>query len=337
MNQAHNFWSVSLLSILISTSGAFFIARYGHKFSLIDNPQQRSSHTSPTPRGGGIGIWIAFIGIGLIFTKNYQLILVPGVIGLMGFIDDRYSLSQRVRLIIQIILSFLSVYSYNQPAILPVGILLVAFWVVFITATANFYNFMDGINGIAGLTGVAGFGLMAFFSYYFGHFGNEYPITLMSISLLCACLGFLPLNFPNARVFMGDAGSLLLGFVFALFIVKLSSNIRVFLCLIMFLCTFYADASVTIFHRWKRGENLIQPHRRHLYQYLSNELGSPHWHVSLIYAGSQFVVGSVALFAYTKGLLWQITVFVVFSLLFLACYKFVKNMAPRFDNGKLPA
>lgn len=332
MNQAHDYWTVSLLSIVISTLSAFFISRYGHKFSLIDNPQERSSHTTPTPRGGGIGIWIAFTSIGLFFNKGYQLILVPGIIGLMGFIDDRFSLSQKCRLIIQIILSFLSVYSYNQPAILPVNIFLLSFWIIFITGTTNFYNFMDGINGIAALTGIAGFGLMAFFSYYFIH---EYTITLMSISLLCACLGFLPLNFPNARIFMGDVGSLLLGFVFALFIVKLSLNIRTFLCLIMFLCMFYADALVTIYYRWKRGENLIQSHRSHLYQYITNELGLPHWKVSLIYAGIQLVFGSGALFAYTKGLLWQITVFLVFTLLFMGCYKYIKNIAPQFKNKEL--
>src|SRR4030065_2467558 len=108
------------------------------------------------------------------------------------------------------------------------------FWLIFITATTNFYNFMDGINGIAGLTGLIGFGLMAYFAYFML---NDYDLFLMSMILATGCIGFLPFNFPRARVFMGDVGSIFLGFVFASFVVKLSTSINIFLCLIMFLCT----------------------------------------------------------------------------------------------------
>src|SRR3972149_8133386 len=93
------------------------------------------------------------------------------------------------------------------------------FWIVFITGTANLYNFMDGINGIAGFTGVIGFGLIAYFSYYIL---NDYNLLLMSLILTAVCIGFLPFNFPKAKVFMGDVGSIFLGFVFASFVVKLS-------------------------------------------------------------------------------------------------------------------
>ena len=102
---------------------------------------------------------------------------------------------------------------------------------------------MDGINGIAGLTGLIGFGLMAYFSYFIL---NTHDIFLMSTVLAAGCIGFLPFNFPRARVFMGDVGSIFLGFVFASFVVKLSTSINVFLCLLMFLSTFYADAVITI-------------------------------------------------------------------------------------------
>ncbi|WP_420265611.1 MraY family glycosyltransferase [Candidatus Magnetominusculus dajiuhuensis] len=328
MNQGCSYWTVSLLSIFISITTAYFVARYGHKFSLIDNPHQRSSHTRPTPRGGGIGIWIAFIVIGFLFNKDnhYRLIAIPCLIGLIGIVEDRFHISQIWRMAIQIILSFLSIYPHNKSDIL--SLLLLSLWVIFIVGTANFYNFMDGINGIATLAGICGFGLMAFFSCYFT---IEHTITIMSIALICGCAGFLPLNFPTARVFMGDVGSLLLGFTFALFIAKLSVNISAFLCMIMFMCMFYADALVTLFYRWKRKENLMQPHRRHMYQYLSNELGLPHWKVALIYAGIQFIFGSCALLAYTKGLLWQIAVFAIFSSLFLMCYKYVNNMLGRLN------
>ena len=116
----------------------------------------------------------------------------------------------------------------------------------------------------------------------------------MSMILAAGCTGFLPLNFPKAKVFMGDVGSIFLGFVFASFVVKMSVTINIFLCMIMFLCTFYADAVITLYYRWKRGENLMQAHRSHLYQYLSNELKLPHWKVTLLYAVVQLCFGAIA-------------------------------------------
>ncbi|MBI5677171.1 MAG: hypothetical protein HZC52_01460 [Planctomycetes bacterium] len=86
---------------------------------------------------------------------------------------------------------------------------------------------MDGINGIAGLTGLIGFALMAYFAYFMM---NDYDLFLMSIILAAGCMGFLPFNFPKARVFMGDVGSIFLGFVFASFVVRLSVTISIFLC-----------------------------------------------------------------------------------------------------------
>jgi Fuc2NAc and GlcNAc transferase len=181
---------------------------------------------------------------------------------------------------------------------------------------------MDGINGIAGLTGIAGFGLVAFFSFFIV---DNVTIAFMSIALSCACLGFLPLNFPRAKVFMGDVGSLLLGFMFAVFVVRLSTDLRVFFCLIMFLFPFYADALLTIFYRWRRGENLMEAHRSHLYQHLSNTLGLPHWKVSIMYASIQLIIGVMALRAYQKGFDWQIALFIVSGALFLIVYILVKN------------
>src|SRR3990167_8637168 len=160
------------------------------------------------------------------------------------------------------------------------------FWLIFITATTNFYNFMDGINGITGLTGLVGFGLMAYF--------------------------------PT-----------LLGFVFASFVVKLSTSINIFLCLIMFLCTFYADAVITIYYRWRGGENLMQAHRSHLYQYMSNELGYPHWKVSTLYAVVQLAVGVTAIWAYQNVVMLQLVVLVVFSILFVISYNMVKKFKPK--------
>jgi Fuc2NAc and GlcNAc transferase len=184
---------------------------------------------------------------------------------------------------------------------------------------------MDGINGIAGLTGLVAFGLMAFFSYTMA---NELDVTRLSMVLSIGCLGFLPFNLPKAKVFMGDVGSIFLGFVFATFVVKLSTDIHIFLCTIMFLCTFYADAFVTLFYRWRRGENLMKAHRSHLYQYMSNELGLPHWKVSTAYALTQLFFGSLAILAFSSGLLYQIAVVGLFAAIFLVLYRFIKGFSP---------
>lgn len=314
-------------AIILIVSACFFLGALGaflvNRFyiALVDVPNERSSHTFPTPRGGGIGVWVAFLFIGIFISKDIFPILISGAVGLLSFIDDRFALSLTFRLLIQLLLSTLVVWLLSGLPHSIAEVLLFLFWIVFIAGTANIYNFMDGINGIAGLTGVVSFGLMAFFSFFVI---KDFEVNLLSIALVAGCLGFLPFNFPRARVFMGDVGSIFLGFVFASFVVKLSSNISIFLCLVMFLCTFYADALVTIYYRWRRGENLVRAHRSHMYQYLSNELGYAHWKVSPIYALAQFLFGTLALYAYTKGLIWQFELLGVFGIVFVTTYKIVR-------------
>ena len=317
--------AVGVLSFAISIFCSYIIYRTGHKLSLIDIPTERSSHLYPTPRGGGIGIWLSFIVTGIFFTHQTVFTIIAGIIGLIGFVDDRVALSAKVRLLFQTLLSVIAITLFSGLPQTATAALLFVLFIIFITGTSNFYNFMDGINGIAGLTGVVAFGLLSFFSFFIR---KEPEIALMSISLASACLGFLPLNIPRAKVFMGNIGSIFLGFVFGSFVVKLSVDISVFLCLVMFLSMFYADAILTISVRWSRGENLMKAHRSHLYQYLSNELRLKHWIVSAIYAVVQFIVGLFALSAYGKGLIWQLGVFSIFSIIFLVSYKVIKRINP---------
>lgn len=314
------------VSFFLSAIFAAIVSKLGYRIVLLDNPNVRSSHSHPTPRGGGIGIWIVFILIGVFGFKDVLFTVIGGAVGLLGLVEDRFALSSKSRLIIQFGLSTAVVYLFSGTPASVVAMVIFLFWTVFITGTANFYNFMDGINGIAGLTGVVGFGLMAFFSFYIA---NRPDVAFLSVVLAMACLGFLPFNFPKARVFMGDVGSVLLGFLFASFVVKLSTDIALFLCLVMFLCTFYADATVTIFYRWRRGENLMEAHRSHLYQYMSNELGLPHWKVSLLYVFVQLAVGVIAMWAYQNSVALQIIMAVVYGISFIFSYKFIKAIRPK--------
>jgi Fuc2NAc and GlcNAc transferase len=313
------------VAIFLSVISCAIVAKFGHRVALIDRPNERSSHLIPTPMGGGIGIWIAFIVVGIFFTRYSILTIMAGIVGLIGLIEDRFSLSSKLRMLLHLSISSVTVILFLGFPLSVIELLLIFFWTVFITGTANFYNFMDGINGIAGLTGFVGFGLMAIFAQFII---NDPDIVLMSLVLSAGCLGFLPFNFPKARVFMGDVGSVLLGFLFASFVVKLSTDISLFLCLIMFLCTFYADALVTIFYRWRKGENLLKAHRGHLYQYMSNEMAMPHWKVATIYAIMQLIFGFLALLAYRQGFMWQLTVSGGFAVMFFVTYKIIKNIIP---------
>jgi len=315
-----------LLSIFFSAISSAVISKYSFRIALVDIPNERSSHSFPTPRGGGIGIWIALIIVGIFVARDFYFSAILSIAGLLGLLEDRFTLPSRFRLLSQFVISSFIAFLFLGPPASPLILSLFLFWLIFMTATTNFYNFMDGIDGIAGLTGLVGFGLMAYFSYFIL---NAHDVFLMSVVLAGGCLGFLPFNFPRARVFMGDVGSIFLGFVFASFVVKLSTSINVFLCLIMFLSTFYADAVITIYYRWRRRENLMQAHRSHLYQYLSNELKLPHWQVSLTYAIVQLFFGGVALLAYQNGLTLQIVVLVVFSGLFVISYSMIKKIKPK--------
>lgn len=315
-----------VISFLLGMLGSAFIAKYGSSLSLVDLPNQRSSHFRPTPRGGGLGILLSVLIIGFFGIRNWEFAILAGIVGILGFLEDRFNLSIYLRFLVQLVISVMIVWLYWgwQGSVLPAA--LFVFWVIFITGTEDFYNFMDGINGIAGLTGVVGFGLLAYYAFFMG---DNPDIVLMSLVMLSGCVGFLPFNFPKARVFMGDVGSTLLGFVFAAFVLKLSTTINAFLCVTMFLYTFYADAIVTIFYRWICKESLMKAHRSHLYQYLCNELKVSHWKVSALYAVCQLVIGLLAIWAYKMGLSFQIVLYAVCWILFIYLYRLIKRIKPR--------
>ena len=313
---------VIFTSVIVGAMGAFIIGKFGSSFGFMDVCNVRSSHAVNTSRAGGIGILIVFLISGLFWVGNPYFIIPIALAGLLGLAEDRFSLSSKFRLIFQLVLSVFLIFQFVGVASFP-QIFLSVFWIVFITGTANFYNFMDGIDGIAGLTGVVYFALFAIFTHLFL---KEPTITFLSLALSSACGGFLLFNFPRAKVFMGDVGSILLGFASSSLIFKASTDINIFLCLTMFLCTFYADSLVTLYYRWRRKENLMVAHRSHLYQYMSNELKIPHWKVSLGYAMVQFVFGLLAIVCYRESSRFQLLLTVTFGILFILTYNKIKTI-----------
>ncbi|MEE4240211.1 MAG: glycosyltransferase family 4 protein [Desulfopila sp.] len=283
-----------IAGFILGGAGAAAIIFFAPHLGLVDIPNDRSSHSTPTPKGGGIGILAAFL---LACTATGQPLLfsfAAASIALLGLQSDRREFSPQLRLFLQFFcagLAVLPLYSNLVPGMMTV--VLLPLFLLFIVGTANFYNFMDGINGIAAITGAVAFGFLAF---YPTPGTSETVFRAIPAAISFSCLGFLPFNFPRARVFMGDIGSVLLGFLFAFLVLALSSTVLEFLCYASLLFPFYIDELSTMIIRLKNGENLTEAHRKHLYQILANEASLPHWKVSLLYGLLQVVVG-ICIFA----------------------------------------
>ena len=293
-------------SYIFGTLGAWFIYKWGNSFGLLDRSNKRSSHEGVVPRGGGIGILATFTFISYFLQMSMAFWFPAIALALFSFLGDRIEISPKIRLTVQFIAAIVFLFfSYrlpvtHNPSPIAHSLPLLLFFAFFIVATANWYNFMDGINGIAGITGIVGFGLLTLFNIMTE---GDSKYSLLLICIVLSCLGFLPFNMPKARVFMGDVGSILLGFVFASIVVILSKSFLNFVCLAAFLFPFYADEFVTMAIRIKDGENLLRPHRRHFYQILANEMKIPHWKVSVGYGILQLVVGVGVLMIRPYGIL----------------------------------
>jgi Fuc2NAc and GlcNAc transferase len=324
--------------------GAWLIAGMPLRERLLDVPNERGSHTIPTPRGGGVGILAAFIMAGLTLRIPTTFLFAAILISSVSFFGDYFRISVTFRLVVQIfstgiflfpLLPHLTAqYALSMPGFPPLLFLVILLFIfVFIIGTSNFYNFMDGINGIAGLSGVIGFGLLGVYTLYRPPpDALQDAFSLLSICLSMACLGYLPFNLPRARVFMGDVGSILLGFVYAGLVLTLSRNYLEMVCFAALLFLFYADELTTMAIRLRNRENLTRSHRRHLYQLLVNELGIAHWKISSAYAAAQLAIGAGVLIAYSCGwravLIFLAACFVCFALLTARIRKIAHEKSP---------
>lgn len=281
---------------LTGAMGAFIVGRFAEELGLVDHPNQRSSHSRPTPKGGGVGLALGFIGLAWYLEVPISFWLPPVLLACLGLIDDRLELSARLRLLIQFGLASWVVVAWMVPS-LPEAILPVVFWILFLVATANFFNFMDGINGIAGITGGVAFGLCGAFAALQG----DAVAGILCLTVAVGCAGFLPFNIPRATVFLGDVGSIFMGFLFAMMVFRLSHTVANFLCLSSFLAPFFVDTLLTLWVRWRDGDRLMDAHRRHAYQILANQASLAHWQVSMGYGGLQLCAGLIMLMVHSQG------------------------------------
>lgn len=269
-----------LLHFAAAAAGTWLARRYALHRDLVDHPGERRSHRAATPRGGGVAIVVTVWcgGAWLLWRDPGQGALLPAFLGGLllvagiGWWDDHRPLSPWSRLVVQSIASGLLAFATWNDTGDPMA---AAIAFVSSLALVNVWNFMDGINGLA--TSQAAIAAAAF------AFALQGPWAWLAGALLAACLGFLPFNFPRARIFLGDVGSGALGFVLAALLAAGWAGSAVpwpLLCLP--LCAFLVDAGFTLSGRILKGEPWWTPHVTHLYQQAARRWG--HTPVTVIYA-----------------------------------------------------
>ena len=274
------YWLV--LHFAIGLAGTWLAREYAIRRELIDHPGERRSHDVPTPRGGGIAIVIALLVASCVlgWRNPQQIVLIAGfVTGLLlvagvGMVDDHRPLSPWLRLGVQALSAVvLALAVAGTSGNLHTS--LIAF--VAVMVLTNVWNFMDGINGIAATQAalVAG-GLILVI-------GGVW--TWVAVALFAACLGFLPFNFPKARIFLGDVGSGALGYAIAtLLVVSLMDGRLSPPLLLLPLSAFLVDSGLTLLRRIVKRERWWTPHAQHAYQRWASRSGS-HGVVTFMYAG----------------------------------------------------
>lgn len=260
------------------------------RYNIIDKPNLRSSHSSITIRGGGIifllGAWLyaAFYGV-----HNLSFLLGVSMIGIISLVDDICSVKNSVRLLIQFAAMGLMFYSWGILNVDDWWMLLLA--LVFCTGIINAYNFMDGINGITGGYSIAMLVPLLLANRQIGYTDENFIVVAL-ISVVVFCL----FNFrTKARCFAGDVGSVTIAFIILYFLGLLIITTGD-LWYLVFIVVYGVDSVLTICHRIMLKENITQPHRKHAYQLMANELKIPHVTVSAIYMVVQLIISLGAIY-----------------------------------------
>ncbi|MDH3903355.1 MAG: glycosyltransferase family 4 protein [Xanthomonadales bacterium] len=285
--------AVALFAGVLSYFGCIKALALAERSGMIALPGNRQSHQNATPTGGGLGLVFSIV----MTTVCLELIIslpafwwqkiLPGVMLLtfIGWLDDKNSVSALLRLLIQLVVSIWLVLSGSH----EFSVQGLVFWAAVVFGMVwlmNVYNFMDGSNGMAGFQGVfAGVTMAVFFQA-----GGEEVMALVAVAVAAACAGFLPLNFPVAKLFMGDVSSVPLGFIFAAFAVygEQTGSMNLFVT-ILIMSVFFIDATLTLLSRAFRGERWYTAHAQHVYQRLI-ATGWSHRRVLIIYQAINVVL-----------------------------------------------
>lgn len=328
---------LSLICFALSWVGVALLRRWAERREIFDVPNERSSHTRPTPRGGGLAIvvvtlagWLIFDRTSLDYWPLWPYVCGALLIAAISWLDDLRTVPTLIRFAVHGLAAALAILSFgywhatsiplfNQLSLGWLGWPLTFLWIVGLT---NAYNFMDGIDGIAGTQAVVvgiGWSLL-------GYVAGQPHLMTLSLMLTGACLGFLWHNWPPARIFMGDVGSAFLGYTFAVLPLMTAhvphADSRLALIGALLLWPFIFDSVFTFIRRALRGENVFAAHRSHLYQRLVIS-GRTHLFVTTLY-GALALVGVALALAWWRG--WagsQAAIMVLLPLLCLSLWLYV--------------
>lgn len=298
-------WPGAFVSFVLAAGLTPVLAQWARRHGYLDVPNPRSSHSVATPRIGGLALVIALLAgltlvhVGMDGLSNRVIAIVGAALGIaaLGLIDDFRSVPALVRLSVQVVVASALVIMLGP---LPfawidarVAGVLTVLWLVTLT---NAYNFMDGIDGIAGTQAfVGGIGW-----FMLGLVTATVDLSALGLLVAVASAAFLLHNWQPARVFMGDAGSGFLGFLFAaLPLVAPDGHADLALCGALLAWPFLFDTGFTLLRRLRRRENILTAHRSHLYQRLTIT-GLMHSQVTLLY-GALAAIGVAASLAVTAG------------------------------------
>jgi UDP-N-acetylmuramyl pentapeptide phosphotransferase/UDP-N-acetylglucosamine-1-phosphate transferase len=294
--------NAGVMSAVLALVLVGLVRRLALRHGVLDHPTDRSSHVIATPRGGGLGLLLAVLGVSAwratppTSLTLVVLLLAACAVALVGWIDDRRGLSVRARLIVHVVAG--ATVGAAAAAASPTAALAVALfaaWTFWTVSSINLVNFMDGINGLVASQ-------IAVFAFSLALFPDPTnAVALVEMAVAGACVGFLPWNFPRARIFLGDVGSGALGFFIPMLALLAMQGqgidiVRAHLPLL----PLFGDATWTILRRWRNGERLTAPHRSHLYQRLAND-GLGHAPVTVMYTVAA-VCGALA--AHLSGDAW---------------------------------
>lgn len=278
---------VALSALILSAWLTSVVRRIAPRYGLVDIPNARSSHTKPTPRGGGLAIVASMLlaSCALVWLDAASIHLLIALFGggtavaVVGLLDDRHKLSVRVRLAAHFGAALWALAWLGGLPPLQIGAAIVNLgWAGYVLGALvivwalNLFNFMDGIDGIAAMEAVFILIAASVLAVVIDRAG---PVVGASAALSGCCCGFLLWNWPPAKIFMGDVGSGFIGYAIAVLAIAAAreSPVAPFVWLILG-AAFFVDATVTLGRRLLRGERVFDAHRSHAYQWLARRSGS---------------------------------------------------------------
>ena len=318
---------LAVLSFVV-TLAALGLLRTKFGRLALDRPNARSLHDSPIPRTGGVAVMLgtltslAFGAAALWLPISLALVLAA-----VSFADDLRGLSTMVRLAAHLGAAAVLVWYVLSP-MHPVALLLVlCLAVAWIT---NLYNFMDGSDGLAGGMATIGFGAYAIAAGSAGHAA----LLALDVALVAAALAFLMLNFPPARIFLGDVGSVPLGFLAgALGIVGWRDDVWPLWFPVLVFAPFIGDATATLLRRLARGEKVWQAHREHYYQRFVR-MGAGHRGAALSGYALMLVCAAAALYGRTERPAVQAVAFGAAALVLVAAAAWIDVRWTRYSRTR---